>query len=309
MNTLSVFLFGQFRIQYGEKTLTDLLPPKLQQTFCYLLLYRDRSHSRETLASLLWGNSSTAQSKKYLRQALWQIQNSLESLDTGESRHLLLVEPDRVRLNPNEDLWIDVAAFERACARTQGISGAALDAQQAQLLQGAADLYGGDLLEGCFQDWCLYERERLQNMYLTLLDKLMGFCEAHNECEVGLDFGARILRYDGARERTHRRLMRLHYLAGDRTAALRQYDQCVRALRRELAVKPAARTVLLYQQIRTEQFPRPIQSPLTAPASGSPSSPSWPEMVEQLHHLQESLAKVQDELQQAVDVAESAMRH
>jgi DNA-binding SARP family transcriptional activator len=308
VNTLSVFLFGQFRVQCDEEVLTDLFSPKLQKLFCYLLLHRDRSHPREALASLLWGNSSTAQSKKYLRQALWQIQGSLESENRGWSWHPLLTEADSVRLNPDEDLWLDVAVFERACARTQGMSGAALDAQQVQILQDAADLYGGDLLEGWFQDWCLYERERFQNMYLALLDKLMDYCEAHNEYESGLDFGTRILRYDGARERTHRRLMRLYYFAGDRTASLRQYDRCVRALRLELAVKPATRTVTLYQQIRTERFPRPTQSPLSAPASGSPSSSSWPEMVEQLQHLQETLARVQDELQRAVDAAERAMR-
>ena len=40
-----------------------------------------------------------------------------------------------------------------------------------------------------------------------------------------LAYGARILHCDRARERTHRRLMRLHFLAGDRTAALRQYPR------------------------------------------------------------------------------------
>jgi len=304
LDTLCISLFGQLRVQHDEEVLTDLFPPKLQQLFCYLLLYRDRSHPRETLASLLWENSSTAQSKKYLRQALWQLQHSVESWDRGGDRHLLLVDPDKVRLNPHMDLWLDVAVFERAFTRTQGLLGSALDAQQVQILHDAADLYQGDLLEGCFEDWCLYERERLQNIYLTLLDKLMDYCEAHNACEVGLDFGARILRYDGARERTHRRLMRLYYLAGDRTAALRQYDRCVRALRRELSVEPAARTVRLYQQIRTERFPRSTQSTPTDPSSSS----RWSEMIAQLRLLQESLEEVQDELQRAIRTAESAMK-
>ncbi|NIN69138.1 MAG: hypothetical protein GTO63_31510, partial [Anaerolineae bacterium] len=82
---------------------------------------------------------------------------------------------------------------------------------------------------------CLYERERLQNMYLAILDKLVSYSEVQGAYEAGLGYGSRILSYDGARERTHRRLMRLYYLAGDRTAALRQYDSCVEALRRELA--------------------------------------------------------------------------
>lgn len=308
MSTLRISLFGQFHIQCGEEILTHLLSRKLQELFCYLLLYRDRSHPRETLASMLWGNSSTAHSKKYLRQALWQLQNSVKSRDEGENRQLLLVNPDRICLSPDAEVWIDVAILEQAFARTRGVSGAALDAQQAQVLSDAVDLYRGDLLEGWFQDWCLYERERLQNMYLALLDKLMDYCEANKECEVGLGLGTRILRYDGARERTHRRLMRLYCLAGDRTAALRQYDQCVSALRQELAVKPAARTVMLYQQIRTEQFPDPTQSLFTDSSVHSPPGSQWHEMVDQLRHLRESLTKAQDELQRAIRAVETAMK-
>ena len=308
MNTLRVCLFGELHVQWGEENLTDRYPRKMQELLCYLLLYRDRHHPRETLASLLWSDTSTAQSKKYLRQALWQFQNVLRSRIELAHQRVLLVDTDRVRLDPDSDLWLDVAVFERAIVRTLGIAGAALDSQQVQALYDAADLYRGDLLEGWFQDWCLYERERLQNMYLTLLDKLMDYCEVHNECEMGLDFGARILRCDGARERTHRRLMRLYYLIGDRTAALRQYDRCARALRQELAVKPAARTVTLYQLIRTERFPDPTRSPLAGPITHPSSSPQWPEMVEQLRYLQRSLAKVQDELQGAIHAAETAMR-
>ena len=79
MTPLHFLLFGQFRVRCGDEMLTHLFSPTLQQLLCYLLLFRDRSHPRETLASLLWGNTSTARSKKYLRQALWQLQNAWEA--------------------------------------------------------------------------------------------------------------------------------------------------------------------------------------------------------------------------------------
>lgn len=100
-----------------------------------------------------------------------------------------------------------------------------------QVIQNAVQLYQGPLLEGWYQDWCLYERERLQSMYLAMLDELMGYCEVRHDYETGLLYGMGIMSYDWARERTHRRLMRLHYLNGDRAAALRQYEQCAVALK------------------------------------------------------------------------------
>lgn len=59
-------------------------------------------------------------------------------------------------------------------------------------------------------------------------------CSADSEAQhlftEGLADGAQILRYDRAREQTDRQLMRLHYQAGDRTAAIYQYKACVKAL-------------------------------------------------------------------------------
>ena len=47
--------------------------------------------------------------------------------------------------------------------------------------------------------------------------------------------------------------MRLHYMTGNRTAALRQYRACVEALDEELGVGPAQSTQRLYQQICSDQ--------------------------------------------------------
>jgi DNA-binding SARP family transcriptional activator len=307
MTTLRVSLFGQLHVQCSEQVVTDLYPRKLQELFCYLLIHRDRAHPRETLASLLWSDSSTAQSRKYLRQALWQLQTVTNTQGEPIIRDTLLVDPEWVQVNPDADLWLDAAVFEQVCFRVHGISGHALDAAQAQALRGAADLYRGDLLEGWFQDWCLYERERLQNMYLVILDKLMDHCELCGEYEAGLDFGFRTLRCDGARERTHRRLMRLYYLAGDRTAAMRQYDHCTEILRRELAVKPAGRTVALYEQIRSETYVGPAQLATPSTPSSPPPSLNGPDLLSSLTQLQTTLAEVQDQLQQiirAIEVAE-----
>ena len=48
--------------------------------------------------------------------------------------------------------------------------------------------------------------------------------------------------------------MRLHYLSGDRTTALREYARCVQALKREFDLPPMQATVALYEQIRAERL-------------------------------------------------------
>src|SRR5689334_16748577 len=114
MGVLRVFLFGKFQVKYDEQLLTGLEARKVQELFGYLLFYRDRPHAREHLAHLLWGDGSTStpQAKKYLRQALWQLQAALGSPRPAVGQDLMLLEPEWVQFNPQADLWLDVAVFE-----------------------------------------------------------------------------------------------------------------------------------------------------------------------------------------------------
>ncbi len=300
MSTLRIHLFGKFCARRNEQVLDGFDARKVQELFCYLLLHRDHSLPRETLASLLWPDTTTTLSKKNLRQALWQLQSALGSQNERVNDRVLLVEPDWVQLNSEANLWLDVAAFERAYNLELKTFGQELDSSTAQLLRDTVQLYQGPLLEGWYQDWCLLERERLQSMYLAMLDKLMSYCEVHHDYETGLLYGMRIMCYDRARERTHRRMMRLYYLTGDRAEALRQYERCAAALEEELGVSPSKSTLTLYRQIQADQLDEPVSALLQTDTPPEVPAPPLLEILSHLSHLQNSLAELQNEVQQSI---------
>lgn len=307
MSGLNIHLFGKFSVEFETRVLSVFNACKVQELFSYLLVYRNRPHSRETLAGLLWGNSTTEKSRKYLRQAFWHLQSAL---DIQNGRHdsgvSLCVEHDWVQINTDRSMSLDVAVLEDAFALVEGVPGRDLDPAQAATLQAAVELYRGDLLEGWYQNWCLYERELLQNKYLMILDKLLGYCLSHQEYDAGQRFGSLILRYDRARERTHRLLMRLQYLAGDRTGALRQYERCVSALREELDVQPDKHTRALYEEIRgthQDQYAAPIEEMLTSDAATS-----LPEVLGRLKQLQTMLARVQQRVKRDIKAVELGLK-
>ncbi len=304
MAALRITLFGKFDARYGERVLAGLDTRKVQELFCYLLLYRDRPHPREAVAALLWDEGDTDQPNRCLRKALWQLRVALDSQNGSLSERVLLVDPEWVQLNPESDLWLDVALFEQAFSGVEGMAGWQLDPQAVQTLRSAVDLYRGGLQESWYQDWYLYERERFQYLYLIMLDKLMDYCEIQRSYEAGLAYGTRVLRCERARERTHRRLMRLHYLAGDRTAALRQYEQCVQTLKEELGVGPAARTVALYQQIRTDRLGDLPSMPIESREPPKTSASSFSEILGRLQQLQAVLTEVQCRLNQDIQAME-----
>jgi len=204
---------------------------------------------------MLWGDRTTTQSKKYFRQTLWQLQQALHapSDNLSDPAVTLRTDGESVRLECQPHFWLDTAIFEAAFAPVRGMAGEDLDEQKARSLRRAADLYKGELLEGWFQDWCLLHRERLQNAYESILEKLMGYCEKHGDFEGGQGYGELLLCQDQARERTYYRLMRLHYLAGDRVGAIRLFQRCEEALKKELGVQPGSRIVELYNRLRAGQ--------------------------------------------------------
>lgn len=302
MSDLRISLFGRFQVESeGNPLANGLDARKVQELFSYILLYRDRSHSRETLADLMWGDNPSIQSRKYLRQAIWQLQAALKQEEGKEG--LLVVDSDWIAINKNIDVWIDVNEFERAFAGVQGIPGNLIEPPKAQAILSAVDLHQAGLLDGWYNDWCIFERERLQNMYLAMLNKLMMYFEAHQEYETGMLYGQRILQCDRAHERTHWRMMRLYYLAGDRTAALRQYERCVVALQEELGVEAAKWTSALYEQIRVDELEDSMiaapEYPAPRIAEPEPRISSEP----QFGNLETILAEFEKRMRQYIQVA------
>jgi DNA-binding SARP family transcriptional activator len=253
MSVLTVNLLGKFSIERDGHSLGGIQAHKVQELFCFLALFNDHPQPRETLCELLWKEHSPAISRKYLRQTLWKLQSALNpNMEAHPSD--LLVETDWIQLNPSANYCLDVVEFQHTSHLIRNKRARDLNEDDYHSAQLAIALYKGDLLEGWYQDWCIFERERYQTMYITLLDKLVQYCEIHQYYEDGLAYCAEILRHDRAYERAHRQMMRLSFLSGDRTRALRQYERCVLTLHEELNVAPSVRTTYLYEQIRNDAY-------------------------------------------------------
>src|SRR5262249_12795591 len=129
---------------------------------------------------------------------------------------------------------VDVARFEAAVA-----------AGTPAALEQVGELYRGELLEGlvldesAFETWLLSERERLRELSIEGLAKLLAHHQgAHGSAERAIQAAVRLLALDPCQEVVHRTVMRLYARQGRHAAALRQYQVCVTALRRELNAEP-----------------------------------------------------------------------
>lgn len=253
MDVLKICLFGQLRIYRGTQCLDKFPTCKARDLFCYLVLRRQRFHSRNTLAGLFCSDRTEEQARKNLRTTLWRLRSTLEPGGKPPGIYLI-AENDEIRFNTDSDYWLDVEEFEANISASPFLGTLETvaehgDGELFSRLTRAVELYQGDLLEGCYEDWCLYERERLQGMFLSALARLMIYHHSQRTYEEAILCGQRILSYDPLLEDAHRELMRLHCLAGNRGAALRQYRTCQAILVKELGIDPMQETTDLYAEI------------------------------------------------------------
>lgn len=236
MSALRVYMFGRFEVYAGPRPVGTAKPPATGG-LC-VPVAPPRPALAAGLADAIWGEGEPEQLREALRRSLWKLQNGV-GLQAGV---LLAMDAEFVEVGPREQLWLDLAEFEAARRAAMGRTGVALDDATAERLRAAAPLYRGDLLEGWYVDWCLAERERLRDLLFEILNKLCAWCAAHGRYAEGLAYGHAALQHDSAHERSHRHIMWLHHLAGDRCAAIRQYHRCVQVLR-DQGGAPSARTV------------------------------------------------------------------
>jgi DNA-binding SARP family transcriptional activator len=311
MVSLQVRMLGKFSVSRNEQEMLGLRTGKVKELLCYLLLHRDGEHPREVLAAQLWGDCTTSLSKKYLRQTLWQLHQGLRDSEC-DSTSFLRADQECVRLDTGAGIEMDAERMEQAFRKTQRVPVHRLDEVTAHEVREAVALYRGELLPGWYHDWCLYHRERLQNMYVTMLDTLMDYCELHGQFAIGREFGERSLKEDSARERTYAHLMRLDYFSGDRAGALRRFQRCEAALRQELDVGPAKSTMELCEQIRSDRLQTTTRLTLPPAIVDSQNDDPVQPVLNRLQKIRSLLVRVRQRVQldiQAVDNALSVREH
>lgn len=256
---LAVLLLGSMEVRWSSANPRAETRPRFptrhaESLFAYLVLNRERLLPRDVVIGALWGELSEDTARKRLRTALWRVRSTLsEMLPSGRaSDDFVVVSRDRVGFSPSAPCWVDVERFEALARPHPGTPQAADCGARLPCLQQAVELYRGDLLEGEYAEWCHTARARLQAQYLDAVERLMRCYATTGAWSEALDCGQRILSVDPLREKVHREVMALYYLAGDRPRALRQFSNCEQMLRDELGVDPMRSTRQLLEALETE---------------------------------------------------------
>jgi DNA-binding SARP family transcriptional activator len=225
-----LFLFGRFRLTFdGEPRKLAALPRSL----ALLALVAARGAQpmqREALAYALWPDDDERDARANLRRHIHSVRRALPP-----ECDPFVVDDTHIAWNPASLMWCDVVAFERERA--------------ARRFDAAIDAYGGPLLDESLDEPLVAERERLQNVFVTLGIERIRSARAAGELERAIDVAQRVASADPWREDVVRALIELRHESGDRAGALETYDRFARRLESEMGVAPMPETTALRARV------------------------------------------------------------
>jgi len=227
-------LLGEARCWPGDGRAVAL-EPKDAVLLAYLAICGPTARSQ--LATLLWPEVDEGRARATLRQRLYRLRRLL-GFDPLEGQVVARLAPAIV-----------VDAEDGADTATVLLAG--VDAAAA----------------GGMAAWLDVERERRRGVHMGTLAAEASACESAGRLADALTMAQRIVALDPTSEHGHRRLMRLHYLRGDRAAALAAFDHCCDALERLLGIAPDPETEALRAGIEALATPLPSALPRPLPVS------------------------------------------
>ena len=250
--TFNFYFFGPPRLRINDDVV--ILPPQPAAFCSFLVLNRQRRITREEVQVAFWPDAEPSRAQERLRRTLYLLRKAI-----NPHTHLVATEGSELAIAPDASLWIDYEAFEKILMDAHRH-----DPPHRNLLEQAINLYKDDLLTDIYADWVLLEREHARQQFLTALRQLLQVCQHEGDWPSVIRYALIVLEHDPFQEVGHRALMMAYAASGDRSAAIRQYQQCVQLMRDELDTDPLPETIQLYESIRQGQgvasiaFPGPV---------------------------------------------------
>jgi DNA-binding SARP family transcriptional activator len=220
--TCTIHLLGGFRVEVRGRAVAAEGWRHRRGADLVKLLALSPGHRlhREQVMAALWPDLGPDAASANLRKATHFARRAFGSEDA------IGVDAGMISLWPAGQVAVDVELFESA----------AREASSRDEFADAASLYVGELLpEDRYAPWTESQRDRLRLRYMEVLR--------------AAELWDQVLGLDPADEEAHRALIRTYHEAGNRHAAIRQFERLRDVLRVDLGVGPDRDSVALYEKV------------------------------------------------------------
>src|SRR5713226_249229 len=277
MGDVCFTLLGPPEVRHADQVL--LFSTRKELALLIYLAVEGRLHARKTLSEQFWPEGNARHGRAALRITLLHLRHLLFEGEGVDAMPHLLIQRDTLGLDPTSAIELDLHILLEACTLARASTGTTLtmpeEAHRSLLaqLKRATGLPRGAFLEGfslrdapAFDDWVRFQRDYWHLRTSEVFDRLSQLQFEAGELEAALETVNRWLVLAPLHEDAYRRLMRLHFAAGDRAAALHAYDTCRARLSTGMQTEPTPETVALASRMRAVAPPRRKEAPTRAAA-------------------------------------------
>jgi DNA-binding SARP family transcriptional activator len=238
-------MFGAFDVRVQGRPVLRWRAGRSRILLQYLLVHLDKRISTDRLNEVIWPETES-DGKSSLKVACHGLRTVLDA-SRDESRPLRLLYRDSGYILQIDDVWIDVAEFERLVDVGLRAAKSGTSSVARRNLEAAMRLYTGDFLEGETADWVIAHREYLKSLALRALDTLRQFAEQEGDVREVMSLCRRTLDLDRYHEPSFRALVTLHGRLGELERARGWFRLCFERLRHDLGVAPEPTTIEAYR--------------------------------------------------------------
>src|SRR5947209_6634447 len=266
MGDLCFTLLGSPEVRHRDQVLQ--FSTRKELALLIYLAVEGRVHSRKKLSEQFWPEGDAGHGRAALRITLLQMRQLLgEGAGVSPVPHLLITR-DTLGLDFTSAIELDLHTFHKAWTSVRSSIQTLTRPEETHRsllarLQHAISLPRGEFLEGfslrdapAFDDWVRFQREYWHLRMNEVFDRLSQMQFEAGELEAAIETVNRWLVLSPLHEDAYRRLMRLHFAAGDRAAALHAYDTCRARLLTGMQTEPTPETVALASRMRAVAPPR-----------------------------------------------------
>jgi DNA-binding SARP family transcriptional activator len=199
------------------------VPVGTQRLIAFLAL-RGPSH-RCFVAGMLWPEVPESQALASLRTGVWRVNRARTGCLVADGAQLGL--PDEVAVDTHEHEDFTSRLLREHVEDEDWIA------------ENWDVLWRGELLPGWYDDWVVFERERLHQLRLHALEYLAALMTRRGDLPAALHLALEAVRAEPLRESANARLIDVYLAEGNVYDALRQYDAFRALLQRELGLEPS----------------------------------------------------------------------
>jgi len=249
---LRIETLGRFQVFRGnspiEENQWDRIQPK--QLLKAIVSYGRQRIPKEILIDELWPEESPKGADRNFKTTLQRLRKSLEpAIHKSFSSSYIHLHDNFVFLDP-ELCQVDVDQFLSLIKMAEEKERRGETKRALSLYTDAMEIYKGDFLpDEIYASWADKKREEVRLKYIEFLGKMASLCERQGSLKKAADCYKKAIQADPLLEESYQKLMAFYSSKGMYNEALRTYEDCRKALKRELKTQPDSTTTAIYRKV------------------------------------------------------------